>query len=124
MRSLLRLRLVLSCVVLAVAASVALHAVTRPPSPGPSISWMSPAPQPAAPSGVGSAGIPRASAPSTPHGDPGPFAGLRAPLTTLLQRLNADTADNAPGQLALIREIGKALRDHAEQLLDWVVSRR
>jgi len=123
MRSLLRLRLVLSCVVLAVAASVALHAMTRPPSPGPSISWTSPEPQATMPAGIGRREIPRASAWSTPRAGEAPFAGLQDPLTTLLQRLNADTAGNAAGQVALIREIEKALRDHAEQFLDWVVSR-
>jgi hypothetical protein len=124
MRALLRFRLVLACVILAVTGSIALHALTRPAAPGPSVSWASPAPAVTPPAGAGPAGIPRASATPSASGGAEPFSGLRAPLTTLLQRLNGDTAHEAAGQQSIIDELEAALRDRAEQFLDWVVSRR
>jgi hypothetical protein len=72
---------------------------------------------------TGSSGGPAASAPkATP--DSGPLGGLRGPLGSLFQHLNADTARNAAGQYSILQDIENALRDHIEQFLNWIVGKR
>jgi len=120
-----RIRLVLfGAMVLAVVA-FAVHSAASPTAAGQTFSWAAsttPAGSPAAPpTGVARA-IPTAAAASSP--EVGPFAGLTAPLSSVLRSLNAETSASARGQYSILQEIGNAIRDHIEQFLNWVVGGR
>jgi hypothetical protein len=52
-----------------------------------------------------------------------PPGGLRLPLGSILQRLNADTAATASGEYTLLHQLGDALRDRIDGFLHWVTAR-
>jgi hypothetical protein len=123
MHAVRRFRVIAGCVLLAAAGSLAIRAAAQPPTPGEALSWAGPPVASATPAGRGPAGIPRASATASPDGG-GPLAGLQAPLNSVLQRLNSETAHSAAGQLSVLQQLENALRDRIDQFLQWVVHRR
>ena len=118
-----RFRLVVGCAALVAATAFAVHVVTQPVVAGRSITWGATAPGPTAPlpPGVATGTTPPSSSPSS---SVGPLDGLRRPLGTLMQRLNADTAHNAAGEYSILQSLEHAVRDYVERFLNWITGRR
>ena len=108
-----------------VAAFLAFHAAAQPAAPGRFLSWAtapSASPRPPAESGQGA--LPTASPHATSAAGPGPLGALSAPLSGLLQQLNADTKTTASGEYSLLQELENAVRDRIDEFLNWVTMRR
>jgi hypothetical protein len=108
-----------------VAAFLAFHAAAQPAAPGRFLSWATaPSASPGLPAGSAQGALPTASPRETSAAGPGPLGALTAPLSGLLQQLNADTKTTANGDYSLLQELENAVRDRIDQFLNWVTTRR
>jgi hypothetical protein len=108
-----------------VAAFLAFHAAAQPAAPGRFLSWATapPSSTPQSPAGAVQGALPTASSSAATTAGPGPLGALSAPLSGLLQQLNADTRTTANGQYSILQELENAVRDRIDQFLRWVTSR-
>jgi hypothetical protein len=119
-----RIRVLALLVGVGVAAFLAFHAAAQPTAPGRFLSWATaPSASPRPPVGSAQGVLPTASPRATSATGPGPLGALTAPLSRLLQQLNADTKTTANGEYSLLQQLENALRDRIDQFLNWVTER-
>jgi hypothetical protein len=120
-----RVRVLALLLGLGVAAFLAFHAAAQPAAPGRFLSWATaPSASPRPPAGSAQGALPTASPTATPAAGAGPLGALSAPLSGLLQQLNADTKTTASGEYSLLQELENAVRDRIDEFLNWVTMRR